>query len=442
MAGGRPTRRRRSVRHRSARAVTSSACGCELHAVGAPAVLLVLWTLGTASRGGQVPGGCRAASRATSARDAYTRALALERQGNRLGRARRSSGMPRALRPTIPISRTHSERRSTASAHSTPRLTRSAVRSPNAPGFRKAANNLILTLVKAGQGEEAVARAKALVAEAPQRCGPLLHPGPCRVGTGCRCRDRDVPPRARTSNPRHTLARYNLALVLKRADRLPEAVDTLDARGGNRAAPRGVLHPWRDLLATGGHRRRCARTARGGRGGSAATARPITRWVPSWPSGRSGRAAADALRRAISVAARTGRRARHARAGASAVRRHGSRDARNLPKRNACVAAPRSSRKPACGRRSGAGRRKRQPHRARSISSAGPPPSSKEYAPAHYQIGLVLERLGQKDAARAAFARAAQLNPGLVATAAVPLKSLFFGVYPVFAPCVCSGPVV
>ena len=36
-----------------------------------------------------------------------------------------------------------------------------------------------------------------------------------------------------------------------------------------------------------------------------------------------------------------------------------------------------------------------------------------EYAPAHYQIGLVLQRLGQKDAARAAFARAAQLNPGL-----------------------------
>ena len=36
------------------------------------------------------------------------------------------------------------------------------------------------------------------------------------------------------------------------------------------------------------------------------------------------------------------------------------------------------------------------------------------YAPAHYQIGLVLQRLGQPDAARAAFARAAQLNPGLV----------------------------
>ena len=36
------------------------------------------------------------------------------------------------------------------------------------------------------------------------------------------------------------------------------------------------------------------------------------------------------------------------------------------------------------------------------------------YAPAHFQIGLVLRRLGEPDAARAAFARAAQLNPGLI----------------------------
>jgi tetratricopeptide (TPR) repeat protein len=34
-----------------------------------------------------------------------------------------------------------------------------------------------------------------------------------------------------------------------------------------------------------------------------------------------------------------------------------------------------------------------------------------DYAPAHYQLGLVLERLGQTEAARAAFAQAARLNP-------------------------------
>jgi tetratricopeptide (TPR) repeat protein len=37
------------------------------------------------------------------------------------------------------------------------------------------------------------------------------------------------------------------------------------------------------------------------------------------------------------------------------------------------------------------------------------------YAPAHYQLGLVLRRLNQPEAARAAFARAQQLNSSLVA---------------------------
>ena len=36
------------------------------------------------------------------------------------------------------------------------------------------------------------------------------------------------------------------------------------------------------------------------------------------------------------------------------------------------------------------------------------------YAPAHYQMGLVLQRLGQLDASRSAFAKAHALNPSLV----------------------------
>ena len=39
-------------------------------------------------------------------------------------------------------------------------------------------------------------------------------------------------------NPDHTLARYNLALVLKRADRLPEAVETLSVRSRSSRGPR------------------------------------------------------------------------------------------------------------------------------------------------------------------------------------------------------------
>jgi tetratricopeptide (TPR) repeat protein len=37
------------------------------------------------------------------------------------------------------------------------------------------------------------------------------------------------------------------------------------------------------------------------------------------------------------------------------------------------------------------------------------------YAPAHYQLGRALQRLGQLNAARAAFARAHELNPALIA---------------------------
>ena len=36
------------------------------------------------------------------------------------------------------------------------------------------------------------------------------------------------------------------------------------------------------------------------------------------------------------------------------------------------------------------------------------------YAPAHYQLGLVFERLGEREASRSAFERARQLNPSLV----------------------------
>ena len=95
------------------------------------------------------------------------------------------------------------------------------------PEFRKASNNLILALVKSGKGPEAVARARALVAESPK--------DPDRYFTlGLAQSEQDVEQaiesfrRALELAPRHTLARYNLALVLRRADRLPEALAELE----------------------------------------------------------------------------------------------------------------------------------------------------------------------------------------------------------------------
>ena len=49
--------------------------------------------------------------------------------------------------------------------------------------------------------------------------------------------------------------------------------------------------------------------------------------------------------------------------------------------------------------------------------------TSDRYAPAHYQEGLVLQRLGQHDAARAAFAIAQRLNPSLVSPYETPHKN-------------------
>jgi tetratricopeptide (TPR) repeat protein len=93
-------------------------------------------------------------------------------------------------------------------------------------GFRKARNNLVLALVKAGRGPEAVDRARALVAEDPA--------DPERYFTlGLAQSEQDVSEainafrRVLEIAPGHALARYNLALVLKRADRLPEALEEL-----------------------------------------------------------------------------------------------------------------------------------------------------------------------------------------------------------------------
>jgi tetratricopeptide (TPR) repeat protein len=107
------------------------------------------------------------------------------------------------------------------------------------PDFRKAANNLILTLVKAGRGPEAVERARALVAASPD--DPDV-----RFTLALALSEQDIAESIRTFErvlemaPRHTLARYNLALALKRADRQAEAIDQL--RRALQIEPRPEAH--------------------------------------------------------------------------------------------------------------------------------------------------------------------------------------------------------
>src|SRR5919109_1116153 len=89
------------------------------------------------------------------------------------------------------------------------------------PDFRKASTSLIVALSKAGRGPEAVERARTLVAASP--ADPEAY-----FVLGLAQSEHDVVEaivsfrKAVELAPRHTLARYNLALVLRRLDRLPE----------------------------------------------------------------------------------------------------------------------------------------------------------------------------------------------------------------------------
>jgi len=94
------------------------------------------------------------------------------------------------------------------------------------PHFRKASNNLILALVRVGKGEEAVERARALVSDDPKDPDRYFTLGLAQSEQNI---DEAMASFRRTLElaPGHVLARYNLALALNRSDRASEAVDEL-----------------------------------------------------------------------------------------------------------------------------------------------------------------------------------------------------------------------
>jgi tetratricopeptide (TPR) repeat protein len=279
------------------------------------------------------------------------------------------------------------------------------------PAFGKAANNLILTLVRAGKGAEAVERARALVAGAPD--------DPDRQFTlGLAQSEQDVEESIRTFRrvlklePRHTLARYNLALVLKRADRLPEAIDAL--KRALEIEPRPEAHYTLGVIYwQQGNTDRAAGALR-----AAAAADP--RYADAHytlgavlSARKDWKGAADALRRAIALRPdMAGAHDTLARVLQQAGDQTGAAvefaEAERLRsqaqlEQEAGVWTAVGSRTLESGDLTGA---LDQFRRATAVFEG--------YAPAHYQIGLVLQRLGEPEAARAAFARAALLNPGLV----------------------------
>lgn len=278
------------------------------------------------------------------------------------------------------------------------------------PDFRKASNNLILAMVKAGKGNESVARARALADAAPDDPDRLFTLGLAQAEVdidGAMASFRRVVALA----PRHVLARYNLALVLRRADRLPEAIDQLRRALDVEVRPEinyslGVIYWHKGDLERAEGALRAAIAVRRDYGEAHAALGSVLEARHDWAGAARSLREAAALRPDASTVHYTLARvlqrhgdARGARAAfeqAERLRIHGARE------QEATVLTAVGVGRLASGDSTGA---LTLFQRATSVLD--------DYAPAHYQMGLAFERLGRSDAARAAFARAAQLNPGL-----------------------------
>jgi tetratricopeptide (TPR) repeat protein len=256
-----------------------------------------------------------------------------------------------------------------------------------------------------------VERARARVAESPK--------DPDRYFTlGLAQSEQDVEKaiesfrRALELAPRHTLARYNLALVLRRADRLPEALAELERALAIEARPEahymvGIIN-W--------HLGQLERAAAALRAAVAAEPRYADAYdalggVLKARHDLGG--AAEALRRAIAL--RPDRPASRYSLGLVlqlSGDQPGARaqfdEAERLRRRaelehEALIWTSVGIQKLEAGDLAGA-----LAHFRRATAAF------EAYAPAHYQMGLVLQRLGQVEAARSAFGRAHALNPSLI----------------------------
>lgn len=279
------------------------------------------------------------------------------------------------------------------------------------PDSGRAMNRLVVALAESGRGAEAVTSAQAWAAARPA--------DPERLFTlGLAQSEQDVEAAVGTMRrvvslrPDHALAHYNLALLLKRVDRVDEAIAA--ARRAARLDGRPEAHV--ALASLHLHQGEFTGAAAALDAALAGDRRAYDAWLLLGSVRRARRdlpGAAEALRHAIAL--RPDAWGAHATlatvlglAGDDAGARRASEDAerrriREQLERAAVVMT-------AVGvARFDAG----DPEAARERFAAAAATDDR-YAPAHYQLGRALHRLGRLDEARRAFDRAQRLNPSLV----------------------------
>lgn len=368
--------------------------------MGAPVIAMVATALPAGAVGQDAPAG----------RDAYERAAALEEQGNHgaalsllwaaAGAAPGDAEIQNRLGEAL-------ERIGALDAAIEAYAQALAAR----PAYRRAQNNLVVALGKAGRGRDALSRADAWLAAAPddpeRRYTWALAASEQDVDGAMAALRRVV-----AARPDHALAHYNLALLLKRVDRVDEAV--VAAERAIAIDPRPEVH-----LALGTlhfQRGDLDRALRAFDAATSANPRLADAWVQRGMvlKARGDLAgAAAALRRA--VAARPGAWGPQAAlatvltaAGDAAGARQATADAERLREAERRERAAVTMTTVGIARLDG-GDLAAALERFTSATATSP-----AYAPAHYHLGRTLLRLGRRVEARASFARARQLNPSLV----------------------------
>jgi tetratricopeptide (TPR) repeat protein len=279
------------------------------------------------------------------------------------------------------------------------------------PQFDKAANNLLLGLVKAGRGPEAVALARARLAAAPEDPERMFTLGLAQSEQDVEAAETSFR-RVLARAPRHTLARYNLALILQRIDRLNDALAELDAGIAIEPRPELYYSPGRIDWHQGQLDRAAAALQQ------AVTLQPtyfdgyhtlgaVLSARQDWPG------AAAALRRAIALRADA---PAPQYALAQVLQRQGHESEARAVRAGADRLRERAAVEQEAGILTAAGTQKLDAGEAlpaldcfrRAVALLD------TYAPAHYQMGRALTSLGDREGARASFARAHALNPSLI----------------------------